>query len=57
MLGKILIARSSEEITNMVIKEKIKMNKSGKRWESNTHTHTRYNLIKRKKNRNYPFRV
>ena len=41
----------------MVIKEKMKMNKSGKRWESNTHAHTRYNLIKKEINRNYPFRV
>ena len=34
-----------------------KMRKRGKRWESNTHTHTQYNLIKKKNNRNYPFRV
>ena len=35
------------------------MNKSGKPWESNTHTHThtQYNLIKKIINRNYPFRV
>ena len=34
------------------------MNRSGKRWESNTHTHTQYNLIDNKENeRNYSFRV
>ena len=34
------------------------MNKSEKPWESNTHTHTRYNLIKKQAiNRNYLFRV
>ena len=33
------------------------MNKSGKRWESNTHTHThtQYNLIKKKINRTIHF--